>query len=110
MSVIHIDEKNFKKEITDSKLPVLIDFWAPWCGPCQMMGPVFEQVSNHYKGKISFAKLNTEDHPDLAGKFGIRGIPTLVFYNKGEEVNRLVGFKQKNELIEEIDSLMKNVN
>ncbi len=106
MSIIHIDEKNFKKEIIDSNIPVLIDFWASWCGPCQMMGPVFEQVSEQYKGKVSFVKLSTEDHPELAGKFEIRGIPTLVFYHKGKEVDRLVGFRQKNELITEVNQLL----
>jgi thioredoxin 1 len=107
MSVIHLDEKNFKKEIDESKIPVIIDFWAPWCGPCQMMGPVFEEVSTKFQGKVKFTKLNTEDHPELAQGFGIRGIPTLIIINKGKEVERLVGFRQKDELIQEVSQLIK---
>jgi thioredoxin 1 len=105
-NLIHLDHSNFEKEINDSKAPLVIDFWAPWCGPCRMMGPVFEELSSEYSGKLKFAKLNTEEHPELAEKFDIRGIPTLVLVKKGREMNRLVGFRQKEELREELDSMI----
>ena len=79
MTLVHINEENFENELMKSDIPVLVDFWAPWCGPCQMMGPIFEELSGDYDGKLKFAKLNTEDHPQLAGQFGIQGIPSLLF-------------------------------
>ncbi|MBN1175538.1 thioredoxin [Candidatus Woesearchaeota archaeon] len=104
--VEHITPENFEEKIVKSDLPVLIDFWAPWCGPCKMMGPVFEELSTVYEGKINFVKINTEDYPELAGPFGIQGIPTLVLAKDGKEVNRLVGFLPKDLLKQRIDSML----
>ena len=102
MSIIDINLKNFKKEIEDDKTPVIIDFFAPWCGPCQMMAPVFSQVSDEFKGKMRFAKVNTEDHPQLAEPFGIRSIPCLIIMEKGKEKQRLIGFRPKDQLVQEV--------
>jgi thioredoxin 2 len=102
MSIINIDPKNFKKEIEDDKTPVIVDFWAPWCGPCQMMEPVFSQVSDEFKGKMRFAKINTQDYPELAEPFGIRGIPCLIIMEKGKEKQRLLGFRSKDQLMQEV--------
>lgn len=104
--VEHITPENFEEKITKSDLPVLIDFWAPWCGPCKMMGPVFEELSSEYAGKINFVKINTEDHPELAQPFGIQGIPTLILAKEGKEVTRLVGFLPKELLKQKIDGML----
>ena len=103
--ITHITPENFDKVVKESTLPVLIDFHAPWCGPCQMMGPVFEELSNDYTDKIIFAKLNTEDHPQLVGGFGIQGIPALLLTKEGKEVDRIVGFAPKDMLKQKIDAI-----
>ena len=109
MALTHIDENNFEQEIVKSELPVILDFWAPWCAPCQMMGPVFEELSSEYEGKLKFAKLNTEDHPALAGQFGIQGIPSLLFLIDGKEVGRIVGFAPKEILKSKIDEALSKI-
>ena len=106
MAITHITPENFEKEVKNNELPVLIDFWAPWCGPCQMMGPVFEELSDEYAGKVAFVKINTEDHPELAMPFGIQGIPSLVLAKEGKEVNRIVGFAPKEMLKAKIDEIV----
>jgi len=109
MSLIHINKKNFDKEIAQSDIPVIIDFWAEWCGPCQMMGPVFEKLSKSYEGKLKFAKLDTESEPEIAGQFGIQGIPSLVIVHKGEEIDRIVGFVPEQVLKQRIDLIIKKI-
>ena len=106
MAVIHLNKENMKATLEDKK-PLVMDFWAPWCGPCQMMGPVFDELEKEMGDKVRFAKLNTEDEPELAGGFGIRGIPTLIVFNEGKEAERLVGFKQKEQLKEDILNALK---
>lgn len=105
--MLHIDSENFDKEIEKSDLPVLIDFWAPWCGPCQMMGPVFEELASDFKSKIKFAKLNTDEEPEIAQQFNISGIPCLVLSVKGKEKNRIVGFMPKDALKKRIEEISK---
>ena len=104
--VLEITKTNFEQEIKQATEPVILDFWAPWCGPCKMMGPVFEELSKEYEGKLKFAKVNTEDHPELAGEFGIQGIPSLLFLDNGKEKTRVVGFAPKATLKEKIDSVL----
>ncbi|MCA9478415.1 MAG: thioredoxin [Simkania sp.] len=109
MAITHITPENFDEVVKQADTPVIVDFWAPWCGPCQMMGPVFEELSNEYEGKLSFAKLNTEDHPELASQFGIQGIPTLIFVKGGSEAGRIVGFAPKDVLKAKIDEVLKTL-
>jgi thioredoxin 1 len=102
----HLTQENFKKEVIESNTPVVIDFWAEWCGPCRMMGPVFEELSKEYEGKLKFVKLNTEDEPELAGSFQIRGIPTLSIVKGDREINRIVGFLPKQALKQQLDKIL----
>lgn len=102
----HLDNENFDKIVKNSDKPVVIDFWAPWCGPCKMMGPVFEEISNEMNDKAVFCKLNTDEQGDLAGPYGVSGIPTLLVLKDGKEVDRIVGFMPKEALKEKISSLL----
>jgi thioredoxin 2 len=86
-----LDAAAHDKAIARDSLPILIDYWAPWCGPCRMMAPEFEKAARMLGPKVRFANLNTEDHPDVAGRVGIRGIPALVLYRGGREIGRLAG-------------------
>lgn len=101
-----VNTDNFDQEVMQAKLPVLVDFWAPWCGPCMMLGPVVESLADEYDGKISVAKINVDENQSLAAKYGIRGIPTLLFFKDGAEVKRLVGAQGKSQLQSIIDSLI----
>lgn len=88
---IELDESNFDHVIVNSEIPVIVDFWAPWCGPCKMFAPIFNEVSQKYPLKALFVKVNTEVHQVLASRFGIRAIPTLIVYKNGEEKKRVSG-------------------
>ena len=107
MATIKITDENFTKEVVESKIPVLIDFWAEWCGPCQMMGPVFEELSGEYDEKLKFAKLNTDNFGNIAQDYGIRGIPCLILTIKGKEQGRITGFAPKDAIKQKIDQLLK---
>lgn len=109
MNLIHLNQDNFEKEVRQSELPVIIDFWASWCMPCQMMGPVFEELSKEYEGKLKFAKVNTEEEQAIASQYGIRGIPSLVVAKNGKEIDRIVGFAPKPLLKQKIDNILKSI-
>ncbi|MFT4326557.1 MAG: thioredoxin [Candidatus Woesearchaeota archaeon] len=84
----------------------IVDFWAPWCGPCKMLGPIFEELSGEYEGKLNFVKVNVDENGDLAGQFGISGIPCMIIMKDGEEVDRIVGFNEKDQLKQKIDAII----
>jgi thioredoxin 1 len=94
---------NFKTEVLGSDVPVLVDFWAPWCGPCKMIGPVIEELAGDYAGKVKVGKVNVDDNQQLAAQFGIRGIPTVMLFKGGDVVDSFVGLQQKDDLAVAID-------
>ena len=101
---IELTEDNFESEVLQSDLPVLVDFWASWCPPCKMMVPVIEDLSQEYSGKAKIAKLNVDEAREIASKYGIMSIPTMILFNDGKEVARLAGAMPKEKLSEWIDS------
>jgi thioredoxin 1 len=100
-----LKDADYPAEVEQSTLPVLVDFWATWCGPCQIMGPVIDTVAEEYEGKVKVMKCNVDENPITPSKFGIRGIPTLLLFSKGEVVDRLVGAAPKGQ----VDTLLKKV-
>ncbi len=105
MSVKNVTGDNFQQEVLQEKLPVLVDFWAPWCGPCKMVGPIVETLAAENEGKLAVAKVNVDENKSLAVQYGIRGIPTLVFFKEGAEVKRIVGAQNKSQLQSAIDQI-----
>ena len=98
MAAIKITVGNFETEVINSKEPVLVDFWATWCGPCQMQGPVIEQASEEFAGKVKVGKLNVDEEGELAQKYGVMSIPTLILFKEGEAVKKEVGFHSMDQL------------
>lgn len=98
MAELNITVQNFEKEVLQSDKPVLLDFWATWCGPCRMLAPIIEELANDYEGKIKVGKVNVDDEPALAAKFGISSIPTVLVFKEGKLTNSSVGFRPKQDL------------
>ncbi|HXP89668.1 MAG TPA: thioredoxin [Fibrobacteria bacterium] len=105
-NLIEFTDANFDEEVLQSGTPVLVDFWAPWCGPCRQIGPSVEALSTEYAGKVKIGKLNTDEQIDTAAKFGIRSIPTLLVFKGGEVVNQLVGALPKAKIAEQLDKVL----
>lgn len=101
-----VDSGTFKKEVLDSDVPVVVDFWAEWCMPCRMISPIVDELSDEYNGKVKFAKLNIDNNTDLASELQILSIPALVLFRKGKELMRITGANPKEQIIEKIDGAL----
>lgn len=102
-NVIEFTDDNFQTEVQESSQPVLVDFWAPWCGPCRMIAPTITELAGEYSGKARVGKLNTDDNPKVASSLGISAIPTVLLFKGGEIVERFVGVQQKSKMSQAID-------
>ena len=104
--VREVTDATWDSDVLKSDLPVLVDFWAPWCGPCRMVAPVVQELSEEYAGKVSFMKMNTDENPMVPSKFGIRSIPSLLIFKGGELKGTVVGFRPKGDLKKRIDEAL----
>jgi thioredoxin 1 len=103
---VEIQEAKFDEAVLKSKIPALVDFWAPWCGPCRMVAPIVDELANEYEGKIAFYKLNVDDSPKTASQYGVMSIPTLIVFKDGQPVANIVGFRPKPELKKNLDTAL----
>ena len=103
---LEFTDKNFQSDVVSSATPVLVDFWAPWCGPCKMLDPVVEEIAGEYEGKLKVGKLNTDDSRETAAKYGIMSIPTIMIFKGGEVKARIVGAQPKRAIVEKIDEVL----
>ncbi len=104
MAEITITQDNFQTEVLESEIPVLVDFWATWCGPCQMLAPVIEEVANENEGKFKVGKVNVDEEPGLARQFRVMSIPTLIVFNEGKVVNQSIGVIQKEDVVSLVET------
>lgn len=105
MAVVELTSDNFKTEVLENPGVTIVDFWAEWCSPCRMMGPIFEQASEEAAGKAKFAKLNVDNAQDIAGEYGVMSIPTLIIFKDGEKVDQLVGVQEKEGLVKKLEEV-----
>ena len=105
-NVTHVTDETFESKVLKNKLPVLVDFWAPWCGPCRMVAPVVDEIGKQYQGQIKVYKVNTDDNPNIASKYGIRSIPTLMIFKQGQRVDMVVGAVPKTTLANTIEKYL----
>jgi thioredoxin 1 len=104
-SVIHLDETTFDQMVSDAKVPILVDFWATWCGPCRMLAPVLEEIAEDQADAVRVVKVDVDNNPELSNRFGIRNIPTLLFFKGGEVKDQVVGLTSKADLISRLNAL-----
>jgi thioredoxin 1 len=104
--VREVTDATFESDVIKSELPTLVDFWAPWCGPCRMVAPIVGELSEEYAGKVNFVKMNTDENPAVPSKFGIRSIPSLLIFKDGSLAGTIVGFRPKSDLKKRIDEAL----
>lgn len=107
--MLDITKDTFEKEVLKDKLPVLVDFWAPWCGPCRIVGPALDKLSSEYSTKLKFAKLNVDDNQEISARFDVRGIPCMIVFKNGNEADRIIGAYPEAELRKKIDLILSRV-
>jgi thioredoxin 1 len=107
---IHVPDNAFEEQVLQSDLPVVVDFWAPWCGPCKMVAPILDKIAEEYAGRLIVAKVNTDENPEWAMRFGVQGIPTMIFVHDGHLVNTQVGAVPEPFLREMVDDFLTQVN
>lgn len=106
MATIHLTDATFDSEVLETEVPVLVDFFAPWCGPCKMLGPVIEELAQAYDGKAKICKVDIDENDAITSKYGVQSVPTIIIFKNGEEVNRSVGYQDFDDLSETIDELL----
>ena len=107
---VPVTDTTFEQEVLQAEVPVLVDFWAPWCGPCKMIGPVLEELAQESEGKLKIVKLNVDENQRSAGQFGVMSIPTMILFSKGSPVGQLVGFRPKAELSRILDAALAKLS
>jgi thioredoxin 1 len=105
-NIIHLSDDTFASEVLEAEELVLVDFWAPWCGPCKMIGPIIEELSGEYRGRVKVCKIDVDENNMTAGDYGIMSIPTMILFKGGEEINRLVGFVPKANIAKALESAL----
>ena len=105
VNLFTVTDESFQKEVLEAEQPTFVDFWAIWCGPCKMLGPIFEELSGEYSGKVKFAKVNVDENPKIPANYGVRGIPTLIMFKGGKVVDQVVGAVPKSQL----ENILKKV-
>lgn len=99
-AIVHVSDASFEQDVLSSELPVLVDFWAEWCGPCKMIAPILDEIAGEFSGKLKVCKVDVDSNPEIPGKFGIRGIPTLILFKDGNAEATKVGALSKSQLVE----------
>jgi len=107
---VHVTDAAFEKAVLQSQLPVIVDFWAPWCGPCRMVGPILEKIAKEYSGKLIVGKVNTDENSEWATKFGVQGIPTMLFVSGGKVLHQQVGAVPEPYLRDMVDEFLNSIS
>ena len=106
MAEVNVSDSNFDDEVMKAAMPVLVDFWAEWCGPCRMQNPILEELAKEFEGKVKIAKLNVDENPNTAGKFGVMSIPTMMLFKGGQSVKQWIGVQSKETLAREFNNAL----